>query len=56
MADIRGVTGSTRLPAKLASLLTSAQLKKVHHVTLGYEQSFLLTWRDVKGYEHIGMS
>ncbi|CAI6337594.1 unnamed protein product [Periconia digitata] len=43
----------TRLPAKLASLLTSAQLQKVHHVTLGYEQSFLLTWRDARGYDHI---
>ncbi|PVH98094.1 hypothetical protein DM02DRAFT_616039 [Periconia macrospinosa] len=43
----------SRLPAKLTTLLTSAQLQKVHHVTLGYEQSFLLTWRDSRGYDHI---
>lgn len=37
---------STRLPRKLANLLSSSQLKQVYHIVLGYEDSFLLTWRD----------
>ncbi|CAO2653003.1 Nn.00g024140.m01.CDS01 [Neocucurbitaria sp. VM-36] len=43
----------TRLPKKLAEFLTSAQLKQIHHVALGFEDSFLLTWRDNNGQDHI---
>ncbi|KAF2676407.1 hypothetical protein K458DRAFT_322106 [Lentithecium fluviatile CBS 122367] len=43
----------TRLPKKLAALLTSVQLQKVHHVSLGFGDSFMLTWRDKEGYDHI---
>lgn len=34
-------------------MLSSAQLQKIHHVTLGFEDSFLLTWRDTNGKDHI---
>jgi len=43
----------SRLPKKLSSLLSSAQLQLVHHVTLGFEDSFLITWRDKSGQDHI---
>ncbi|KAF1976195.1 hypothetical protein BU23DRAFT_42724 [Bimuria novae-zelandiae CBS 107.79] len=43
----------TRLPNKLTTLLTSAQLQEVHHVALGFEDSFLLTYRDKHGRDHI---
>ncbi|KAF1960862.1 hypothetical protein CC80DRAFT_465214 [Byssothecium circinans] len=43
----------TRLPPKLAALLSSNQVRKVHHVALGYENSFLMTWRDQKGQDRI---
>ncbi|KAF1913153.1 hypothetical protein BDU57DRAFT_346260 [Ampelomyces quisqualis] len=35
-----------RLPSKLSALLSSAQLHRVYHVALGFEDSFLITWRD----------
>lgn len=44
---------STRLPAKLASLLTARHLQQVHHVELGFEDSFLITWTDKEGRDHI---
>ncbi|KAF2242458.1 hypothetical protein BU26DRAFT_610297 [Trematosphaeria pertusa] len=43
----------TRLPKKLTSFLTSSQLQKVHHITLGFENSFLITYRDKTGHDHI---
>ncbi|KAH8729059.1 hypothetical protein GQ44DRAFT_607784 [Phaeosphaeriaceae sp. PMI808] len=43
----------TRLPKKLSTLLSSAQLQKVHHVALGFEDSFLVTWRDQNAQDHI---
>ncbi|KAJ4359912.1 uncharacterized protein N0V89_000469 [Didymosphaeria variabile] len=43
----------TRLPKKLTFLLTSAQSQEVHHLALGFEDSFLLTWRDKHGRDHI---
>ncbi|KAL5455405.1 hypothetical protein PMIN06_004489 [Paraphaeosphaeria minitans] len=43
----------TRIPRKLTSLLTSAQVQQVHHVALGFEDSFLLTYRDKRGRDHI---
>ena len=45
---------SARLPKKLSLLLNSKQLQKIHHVTLGFENSFLVTWRDIQGGDHIG--
>ncbi|KAH7382635.1 hypothetical protein DE146DRAFT_234697 [Phaeosphaeria sp. MPI-PUGE-AT-0046c] len=42
-----------RLPSKLSALLFSAQLHLVHHVALGFEDSFLLTWRDIRGQDRI---
>jgi hypothetical protein len=44
---------STRLPGKLSSLLSSVELGKVYHVALGFEDSFLITWRDKAGQDHI---
>jgi hypothetical protein len=44
---------STRLPRKLLNLISSTQLKQVHHVCLGYQDSFLLTWRDGNGQDRI---
>lgn len=44
---------STRLPRKLTELLSSAQIQLVHHVALGFENSFLITWRDKSGNDHI---
>jgi hypothetical protein len=41
------------LPRKLSALLTSSQLRQVHHVALGFEDSFLITWRDKSGNDHI---
>ncbi|KAF1843508.1 uncharacterized protein K460DRAFT_387563 [Cucurbitaria berberidis CBS 394.84] len=43
----------TRLPKKLTQFLKSPQLKLIHHVALGFEDSFLLTWRDHKDQDHI---
>jgi hypothetical protein len=37
----------------LARLLSSSQLKKIYHVTLGFEDSFLLTWRDTDGKDRV---
>jgi len=45
-----------RLPKKLARLLSSSQLKKIYHVTLGFEDSFLLTWRDTGGRDRVESS
>ncbi|KAH7379569.1 hypothetical protein BKA66DRAFT_420439 [Pyrenochaeta sp. MPI-SDFR-AT-0127] len=45
-----------RLPRKLINFLTSSQLKHVHHVALGFQDSFLLTWRDHHGNDHIESS
>ncbi|KAF2877561.1 hypothetical protein BDV95DRAFT_481538 [Massariosphaeria phaeospora] len=42
-----------RSPKKLGKLLTSNQILQVHHVTLGFENSYLLTWRDKDGGDHI---
>jgi hypothetical protein len=44
---------STRLPKKLSSLLSSAQLQQVYHVALGFEDCFLITWRDTSGQDRI---
>ncbi|KAF1945035.1 hypothetical protein EJ02DRAFT_339558 [Clathrospora elynae] len=46
----------TRLPKKLAKFLSSSQLKHVHHVALGFEDSFLLIWRDNTGQDRIQSS
>ncbi|KAF2125019.1 hypothetical protein P153DRAFT_349202 [Dothidotthia symphoricarpi CBS 119687] len=43
----------TRLPQKLTTLLSSSQLQLVHHIALGFENSFLLTWRDASGQDRI---
>ncbi|KAF1361249.1 hypothetical protein EJ07DRAFT_112876 [Lizonia empirigonia] len=43
----------TRIPRKLTNLLSSSQLQQVHHVALGFEDSFLITWRDRDGKDHI---
>ncbi|CAN9107309.1 unnamed protein product [Alternaria alternata] len=40
----------------LARLLSSSQLKKIYHVTLGFEDSFLLTWRDTGGRDRVESS
>jgi hypothetical protein len=40
----------------LALLLSSSQWKKIHHVTLGFEDTFLLTWRDTDGRDRIESS
>jgi hypothetical protein len=39
----------TRLPPKLFNLLSSSQIVLVHHVALGFENSFLVTYRDRNG-------
>jgi hypothetical protein len=44
---------SARLPTKLSALLSSAQLRQVYHVALGFEDSFLLTWLDIQGQDRI---
>ena len=52
---MHGLTScSTRLPTKLSTILTSSQIQQVHHVALGFEDSFLLTYRDKYGRNHIG--
>ncbi|KAF2786909.1 hypothetical protein K505DRAFT_288884, partial [Melanomma pulvis-pyrius CBS 109.77] len=43
----------TRLPNKLQKLLSTNQIRQIHHVTLGFENSFLITWRDRGGEDHI---
>ncbi|KAF2002199.1 hypothetical protein P154DRAFT_521038 [Amniculicola lignicola CBS 123094] len=42
-----------RLPPKLVRLLTSAQVSKIYHVTLGYQDSFLVTFQDRGGRDLI---
>jgi hypothetical protein len=41
------------VPQKLSLLLSSTQLQLVHHVALGFEDSFLITWRDQTGQDRI---
>lgn len=41
------------MPKKLENLLSAPHLKHVHHVALGFEDCFLLTWRDQKNQDHI---
>lgn len=41
------------MPKKLETLLSAPHLKHIHHVTLGFEDCFLLTWRDQKNQDHI---
>ncbi|KAF2846514.1 hypothetical protein T440DRAFT_492619 [Plenodomus tracheiphilus IPT5] len=43
----------TQLPHKLNKLLNSPHMKKIHHVALGCEDSFLLTWRDTNNEDRI---
>ncbi|KAF2275752.1 uncharacterized protein EI97DRAFT_378790 [Westerdykella ornata] len=43
----------SRLPKRLQILLSSKQVGEVHHVTLGYQSSFLITYRDKQGVDHI---
>ncbi|KAF2111108.1 hypothetical protein BDV96DRAFT_500084 [Lophiotrema nucula] len=42
-----------RLPAKLQTLLTSKHIALVHHVALGFENSFLIAYRDRMGGDRI---
>ncbi|KAF2656108.1 hypothetical protein K491DRAFT_597589 [Lophiostoma macrostomum CBS 122681] len=44
----------TRLPKKLHRLLTSSQIAQVYNVTLGFENSFLITYQDKDGRDAIG--
>lgn len=37
----------------MTAFLSSAQLQQVHHVALGFEDSFLITWRDQDGSDRI---
>ncbi|EUC48629.1 hypothetical protein COCMIDRAFT_76200, partial [Bipolaris oryzae ATCC 44560] len=46
----------TRLPPKLSRLLASPQLQTIHHLTLGSEDSFILTYRSTTGTSHIESS
>ncbi|KAF2188692.1 hypothetical protein K469DRAFT_703293 [Zopfia rhizophila CBS 207.26] len=46
----------TRLPKKLQNLLTSNQISQIHHVTLGFDNSFLITYRDKNGRDHMKSS
>ncbi|KAF1832699.1 hypothetical protein BDW02DRAFT_590255 [Decorospora gaudefroyi] len=46
----------THIPWKLDKFLSSAQLKLVHHVALGFEDSFLLAWRDNTGIDRVEWS
>jgi hypothetical protein len=41
------------VPKKLSLLLSSAQLQQVYHIALGFEDSFLVTWRDQADQDHI---
>ncbi|KAF2196687.1 hypothetical protein GQ43DRAFT_484735 [Delitschia confertaspora ATCC 74209] len=42
-----------RLPRKLASLLMNSRVSRVYHVTLGFSQSFVITYRDSTGKDRI---
>ncbi|EMD64809.1 hypothetical protein COCSADRAFT_47038, partial [Bipolaris sorokiniana ND90Pr] len=46
----------TRLPPKLSRLLQSTQLQTIHHLTLGFEDSFILTYRSTTGTSHVESS
>ncbi|KAF2623634.1 hypothetical protein BU25DRAFT_171823 [Macroventuria anomochaeta] len=43
----------TRIPQKLTAFLSSSQLQLVYHVALGFQDSFLVTWRDRNGNDRI---
>lgn len=49
LAKLDRLQGPNRIAKKLARFLSNEQLKQVHHVTLGFEDSFLLIWRDTNG-------
>lgn len=42
-----------RLPLKLRKLFLSNQVSKVYHVTLGFEDSFLITYQDKDGRDNM---
>ncbi|KAH7552354.1 hypothetical protein BM1_09216 [Bipolaris maydis] len=46
----------TRLPPKLSRLLESPKLQSIHHLTLGFEDSFILTYRSTTGTSHLESS
>lgn len=37
----------------MSAFLSSAQLQQVYHIALGFHDSFLITWRDRSGLDHI---
>ncbi|KAH7121033.1 hypothetical protein B0J11DRAFT_581794 [Dendryphion nanum] len=43
----------TRLPFKLQQLLTTNHIYRVYHVTLGFEDSFLITYQDRDGRDNM---
>ncbi|KAJ4989975.1 hypothetical protein SVAN01_04622 [Stagonosporopsis vannaccii] len=44
---------TTRLPRKLTTFLSSPQIQHIYHVSLGFEDSFLVTWRDKDNQDRI---
>lgn len=46
----------TRLPRKLTTLLSASQIQQIYHVALGFEDSFLITWRDKDGQDRLNSS
>lgn len=40
----------------MTSFLSSSEVQKVHHVALGFQDSFLITWRDKSGADRIDSS
>jgi hypothetical protein len=53
---IETYSASTRLPKKLQRLLTTSQIAQIYNVTLGFENSFLVTYQDKDGRDTIGTS
>ena len=43
----------TRLPRKLTAFLSASQPQQIYHVALGFEDSFLITWRDAENQDRI---
>ncbi|KAF2014350.1 hypothetical protein BU24DRAFT_213332 [Aaosphaeria arxii CBS 175.79] len=43
----------TRIPKKLQRILATKDIAHVYHVTLGFENSFMITYRDRNGNDHI---
>ncbi|ORY11342.1 hypothetical protein BCR34DRAFT_565470 [Clohesyomyces aquaticus] len=43
----------SRLPNKLQTLLSSRQVSQIYHIALGFENSFLITYRDAQGKDRI---